>query len=170
MLTSRFPIWCGPSGVLSTKKSGWLAGPPLRAAQRVPWHRNAIRNRLPLKQRSQRPRSRTNFLNNPAPESRRRNLRSNCGLRATWPGEARRHRGRWSRLARQERRSKSDPLQRRGLKPRREPAARRLGRKNWRKKGGGWDGWVRSCHRPVRGEGRSSGRARGVRCAAFEMA
>jgi hypothetical protein len=52
VLTSPFPIWCAPSGVLSMKRRGWLAGPPLRAVQRVPWQRNAIRNRLPPKKRS----------------------------------------------------------------------------------------------------------------------
>jgi hypothetical protein len=40
------------------------------------------------------------------------------------------------------RRNTSDPLQRRGLKPRRERPARSPARKNWRKKGGVRDGRV----------------------------
>ncbi len=104
--------------------------------------RKTIRNRLPLKQRSQRLRSPTRFLNNPAPESRRRNLRSNCAWRATWPREARRRRGRWSRFLRQKRLSERGRLQRRGLKPRRKRSARKLRRKNWRKKGGGRGGYL----------------------------
>jgi hypothetical protein len=134
---------------------------PLRTVQRVPRQRNDRRNPLP-KQRSQRPRSRTRLLNNLAPESRRRNLRSNCGSRATWLRQARRRPVHWSQLLRQERRNRSDPLQRRGLKPKRERWLRKLGRKNWRKRDGGRDGRVTKCHRPVRGEGRSSGRGRGV--------
>ena len=42
---------------LTTKKNGLrVRGHPLRAVQGVPWQRNAIRNRLLLKKRSQRPR------------------------------------------------------------------------------------------------------------------
>jgi len=135
-----------------------VAGPPLRKAQRVLQQRNATRNPLP-KQRSQRLRSRTRFLSSPAPESRKRNLLSNCGLRATWPRRVCRLRGRWRRFASKERINKSDPLQRQGLRPRRERSARKVGRKNWRRKGGVRDGRVTSCHLPVRGEGRSSGRS-----------
>jgi hypothetical protein len=133
-----------------------VAGPPLRKAQRVLQQRNAVLNPFP-KQRSQRPRSRTRFLNNPVQKSRRRNLRSNCGWRATWRWEARRHRGGWSRIPSQERLNKSYLLQRRGLKPKGPRAARKLGRKNWPRKGGGWDGWGTRCRHPVRGEGRSIG-------------
>jgi hypothetical protein len=157
-LTSPCPIWCGPSGVLSTKKSEvGVRVPLLRAVQR-----SILRNRLPLKKQSQRPRSRTRCLNNPAPESRRRNLRSNCGLRPTWPREARRYRGHWSWLLRQKPLSEGDLLQRRRLKPSRERRARKLGRKNWRKKGGGRDGWGIKCRHPVRGEGRRGGLRLGV--------
>jgi hypothetical protein len=124
-LTFPCRIWCVPYGVLSTTKSGPVRGHPRRAVQRVPWQRNAIRNRLPLKKRSQRLRSRTRFLNNPLAESRRRNLRSNCGLRATWPRRVCRPRGRWNRFASQERLSKRDPLQRRGLKPKRQRLAKK---------------------------------------------
>ena len=88
---------------------------PPRAVQRVPWQRKAIRNPFP-KQRSQKPRSRTRFLNSPPPESRRRNLRSNCGLRGIWPREARRHRGHWRRFVSQERRNGNGRLLRRGGK------------------------------------------------------
>jgi hypothetical protein len=103
-------------------------------------------------------RSRTRLLNNPVQKSRRRNLRSNCGWRGIWRRKARRLRGHWRRLASQERRKRAGSLQRRGLRPRRERSTRRLGRKNWRRKGGGRVGWVRRCRQPVRGEGRSSGR------------
>ena len=75
-----------------------------------------------------------------------------CGWRATWPREARRHRGRWRRFDRRKRRSERDPLQRRSLKP----PARKFGRENWRRNGGVRERWVRRCRRPVRGEGRSS--------------
>jgi hypothetical protein len=81
-------------------------------------------------------------------------LRSNCGLRSTWPREARRHRGRWRLFVRQERRNGCEALLRRGLKQKRR--AKKLGRKNWRKKGGGREGRVRRHRQPVRGEGRSS--------------
>ncbi len=169
-LTFPCPIWCEPSGGLSTKRNGRrVRAHPLRAIQGVPWQRNPIRNRLPLKKRSQRPRSRTRFLNNPLAEFRRRNLRSNCGLRATWPREARRHRGRWRRHLRLKRLSEGDLLRRRGLKPRRQRSVRKLGRKNWRKKDGERDGWVTNCRHPVRGEGRSSGLRRVVRSPVWRL-
>ena len=84
VLTSPCRIWCGPCGGLSTKKSRLRARHPrLRAVQRVILLQqgNAIRNRRPLKKQSQRLRSRTRFLNNPAPESRRRNWRKKGGGR-----------------------------------------------------------------------------------------
>ena len=54
-------------------------------------------------------------------------------------------------------------MQRRGLKPRRQRSARKLGRKNWRRKGGGRDGWVRKYRHPVRGEGRAAAGAWSLR-------
>jgi hypothetical protein len=161
-LTSPCRIWSEPTGVLSTKKNGSVRGHPLRVGLRVLWQKNAIRNRLPLKERSQRHQSRTRFLNNPPPESRRRNLRSNCGLRASWPREARRRRDHWSPLLRQGRLRKGGLLQRRGLRPRRERSARKLGRKNWRRKGGGRDGRGRRCRHLVRPGAKSCDRGQVV--------
>jgi hypothetical protein len=54
-------------------------------------------------------------------------------------------------------------LHSRGLKPRRKRSAKKLGRKNWRKKGGVRDGWVRRCHPPIHAEERSRGRVRVVK-------
>jgi hypothetical protein len=94
VLTFPCRIWCGPSCVLSTKESGpQVRGHPLRKARRVLQQRNAVRNRPPLKQRSQGRRLRVRCLNSRLPESRRRNLRSSCGWRDIWLLEARRHRG-----------------------------------------------------------------------------
>ncbi len=86
-----------------------------------------------------------------------------CGLRATWPRPVCRRRGHWSRFASQESLKGSDPLQRRGLKPRRERWPKNLRRKNWRKKGGVRVGRVTSCHLPVRNEAKSNGVRLGVR-------
>ena len=57
VLTFPFRIWCGPSGVLSTKRSGPVRLRLLIKVRRVLQQRNAISTRLPLKKRSQRPRS-----------------------------------------------------------------------------------------------------------------
>jgi hypothetical protein len=97
-------------------------------------------------------------------------LRSNCGLRATWPREARRHRGHWSRLLRQKRLSESDLLQKAGAKSKagtasKKPREEELAKERRRAGRGG-----QKCHRLLRGEGTSSGRSRGVRSARLEMA
>jgi hypothetical protein len=55
------------------------------------------------------------------------------------------------------------PVAKAGAKTKVSTASKKLGRKSWRKKGGGRDGRVRRCHHLVRGEGRSSGIRLGVR-------
>jgi hypothetical protein len=50
------------------------------------------------------------------------------------------------------------PSDRRGRKPSRRSLTRKLGKKNWRKKGEERGEWGRRCHLLVRGDGRSSGR------------
>jgi hypothetical protein len=54
-------------------------------------------------------------------------------------------------------RKQERPVVKGGPKPRRKRLPRKLGRKNWRKKGGVQDGRFTRCRHPVQAEGRSSG-------------
>jgi hypothetical protein len=111
-----------------------------------------------LLKKVRRPRSRTRFPNRLPLLSGRRNSLSNCASRVIWLPRVFRRRRHWSRLLRQERLSRSEPLQRRDLKPRQDRRGKRLGRRNWRKRGGGLGGRHTRHHPLLRGEWISSGR------------
>ena len=122
-----------------------------------------------LKKQSQRRRSRTRLLNNPAqgPGGGICEAIAACAL----PG-----RGRLAAIAatgagslRRKRLSERNLLQRRGQKPRRgrSKKAREEELAKERRRAGRW---VRRWHHPIRAEGRNSGLVRDVKSAAFEIA
>jgi hypothetical protein len=162
-LTFLCRIWCEPSGVLSTKKSGArLRSRPLCKAQRVLRQRNASRNRLPLNQRSQRPPVTYQVAEQPSSRVQEEEFAKQLRL-ARYLAAGGSPPSRAAKPAPEAKcLSGGDLLQRRGLRPSWERPARKLARKNWRKKGGERDGGCTRYRQLVLGEGRSSGRSRVV--------